>query len=70
MIVRGIAILLGLVGAAGLWFGYDNLNQLRGTPFFDYRYIVYAVLSFLGLSAIEWVFGWVKGKVEGDDAAH
>ena len=70
MIVRGLAILLALGAAAALWFGYDNLRQLRGTPLFDFRYVVFAVAAFLGLSAIEWALGWVKGKIEGNDDSH
>ncbi|MDA8585307.1 hypothetical protein N9L47_03455 [Rhodobacteraceae bacterium] len=70
MIIRGLAILLALGAAAGLWFGYDNLKQLRGTPLFDFRYVVFAVAAFLGLSAIEWALGWIKGKVEGTNDAH
>ncbi len=70
MIVRGIAILLAAGAAAALWYGYDNLRMLRGTPLFDFRYVVYAVVSFLGLSAIEWVYGWIKGKIEGTEDAH
>ena len=70
MIVRGLAILFALGAAAALWFGYDNLRALRGTPLFDFRYVFFAVAAFLGLSAIEWALGWIKGKVEGEDDKH
>lgn len=70
MIVRCLAILFALSAAAALWYGYDNLRQLRGTPLFDFRYIFFAVVAFLGLSAVEWALGWIKGKIEGDEEAH
>lgn len=67
MIVRCLAIMLAAIGAAALWYGYENLRLLRGTPLFDFRYVVFAVVAFLGLSGIEWVFGWLKGKIDGTD---
>ena len=70
MIIRGVSILLCGGACAALWFGYMNLNMLRGTVFFDFRYVVFAVASFLGLSAIEWALGWVKSKTESDEDGH
>ena len=70
MIVRGMSILLAALACGGVWFGYTNLNILRGTPFFDFRYVVFAVSAFLGLSAIEWALGWVKAKIQGTDDDH
>jgi hypothetical protein len=67
MIIRGLAILLALGATAALWFGYMNLNFLRGTPLFDFRYVVFAVAAFLGLSATEWALGWIKTKVQGSE---
>jgi hypothetical protein len=65
MIIRGLAIVLTAAACVALWFGYMNLNVLRGTPLFDFRYVIFAVGSFLGLSALEWGIGWIKKKVEG-----
>jgi hypothetical protein len=70
MILRALAIALSALAAAGLWFGYANLNMLRGTPFFDFRYIVFAVAAFLGLSVVEWALGKLKAKVQSSDADH
>ncbi len=62
MISRLIAIFLTGSALAGLWFGYMNLNVFRGTPLFEFRYIIFAVAAFLGLSALEWLAGWIKSK--------
>lgn len=67
MILRVLSILLTAGACAGLWFGYMNLNMLRGTEFFDFRYIVFAVAAFLGLGLLEWVLGWIGSKVEPRD---
>jgi hypothetical protein len=70
MIVRALAIVLSIGALAALWFGYMNLNMLRGTPLFDFRYIIFAVGAFLGLSGIEWALGWTKNKIQGSDVKH
>lgn len=70
MILRGLAILLTAGATAALWFGYMNLNIFRGTPLFDFRYVIFAMTAFLGLSAIEWALGWIQAKVQGSDADH
>ncbi|MGC1489040.1 MAG: hypothetical protein WA784_14765 [Albidovulum sp.] len=70
MILRVIAILLTGLAALALWWGYGQLSVFRGTPFWDFRYIIYAAAAFLGLGAIEWALGWAKGKMDGDGADH
>lgn len=70
MILRVLAILVALVAAWALWFGYGQLKVFRGTPFWDYRYIIYAVSAFLGLSVLEGALGWIKTKIEGKDPPH
>jgi hypothetical protein len=70
MIVRVVAIALTGLACAALWFGYMNLNIFRGTPMFDFRYVIFAVASFLGLSAFEWVAGWIKAKLQEPDTDH
>lgn len=68
MMLRALSIVSGAAAAAGLWYGYMNLNLLRGTELFDFRYVVFAVASFLGLSAIEWLLGWIKARFQASDA--
>jgi hypothetical protein len=67
MIVRGLAIVTAFGGLAALWFGYNNLNVFRGTPLFEFRYFILAIAAFLGLSALEWLVGWIKSKIEKPD---
>lgn len=67
MIVRGLTIIVAFVGLAALWFGFMNLQVFRGTPLFEFRFIIFAIASFLGLSALEWIVGWIKSKTQKDD---
>lgn len=64
MIVRALAIVLAAAACAALYFGYMNLNIFRGTPLFEFRFVLFAIGAFLGLSAIEWALGWIKTKLE------
>ncbi len=66
MILRVLAILAAVGAVGALWFCYGQLNLFRGTAFWDYRYIIYAVSAFLGLSVLEWSLGWLKAKIAGD----
>ena len=70
MIVRALSIAVALGAVLALWLGYGELRVLRGTLFWEYRFIVFAVVAFLGLSALEWAMGWIKAKVEGDEGGH
>lgn len=70
MIFRILAISLAAAACAGLWFGYMNLNIFRGTPLFDFRYVIFAVSSFLGLSILEWAIGWIKRKFSESENEH
>lgn len=67
MIFKGLSIIFAVIACVALWFGYMNLNVFRGTPFFDFRYVLFAVGAFLGLSALEWLLGWIKAKFQGSD---
>ncbi len=70
MMLRILAIIVAGGATWALWAGYDALSMLRGTPFWDFRYGVFAMLAFLGLSGLEWLLGWIKSKVEGTDDTH
>ena len=70
MIARVLSIALAVLGCTGLWIGYMNLNIFRGTPLFEFRYIIFAVAAFLGLSCLEWAAGWVKSKLEDPNMDH
>ncbi len=70
MIIRVMAIVFAACGLAALWFGYDQLGQLRRTPLWDFRYIVFSAAAFLGLSGFEWALGWIKNKISNEPDAH
>ena len=62
MIFRGLGILLAFAATWGLWAGYNQLSVFRGTAFWDYRYIIFAICAFLAFSVLEALFSWLKGK--------
>lgn len=62
MIVRNLAIGLACLAPWALWLGYDRLTLLRGTPLWDFRYLVLMVAGFLGLSGLEWLLGRLGKK--------
>lgn len=66
MIWRLVAIVLTGVAIWMIWFGYDNLKVFRRTVFWEFRYFVFMLGVFLGLSAIEWALGQAKKKLSGD----
>lgn len=70
MIVRVLAIVFAGCATWALWAGYGQLSFLRGTPFWDFRYVVFAAAGFLGLSSLEWVLGQIKKKIEGEQDSH
>ena len=67
MILRVLSVIVALAAVAALWFSYGELRIFRRTMFWEYRYIIFAVGAFLGLSLLEWAVGWIKSKVEGDE---
>ena len=64
MIMRIVKI--SLTGAAlwALWYGYDNLTVFRRTVFWEFRYIIFTLAAFLGLSAIQWTLDRVQKKLD------
>jgi predicted ferric reductase len=57
-----MAIACGLI-----WLGYDNLNLLQGTVFWELRYLVLGCLAFALLSLAEFIAARVTaiGQAEG-----
>ena len=66
MMMRIVAIILTGLALWALWFSYNNLNVFRRTIFWEFRYFIFVIGAFLGLSAIEWVLGWVQKTLNRD----
>ncbi len=45
----GLFLLLALL----IWIGYEEIDLLRGTPFWPYRYLVLALLAFAVLTLVQ-----------------
>ena len=63
MIARLVSVAAAALALWLLWIGYDQLRALRGTWFWDYRYLVFGGAAFLGLSALEWLTHWIRQKL-------
>jgi len=66
MIFRIVSIALSAGAIWAIWFGFENLTVLRGTPLWEFRYFVLMLATFGGLSALEWGLGRVKKKFSRD----
>jgi len=66
MILRVTVILLSGLATWALWFSFGQLKLLRGTPLWEFRYFLFLLAAFLGLSALEWAVGRVKKMVQGE----
>lgn len=64
MIMRIVAISLSGLSLWALWYGYTHLQVFRGTLFWEFRYFIFTLGAFLGLSWIEWALGWVHKRIQ------
>lgn len=65
MIVRWLSRLSGpaLAALAGgaLYAGWTEIDRLRGTPFWEFRYVLLGVAAFLLLGLVEKLHGRLRG---------
>lgn len=66
MIFRIVSIALSAGAVWAIWFGFENLKVLRGTPLWEFRYFGLMLATFLGLSALEWGLDLAKRKLSRD----
>ncbi len=59
---RAIGLASILVPAALIWLGYDQIDQLRGTLFWPYRYLLLALAAFLLLTGVQRLETFVMPK--------
>ncbi len=53
-----------MAGAAGLtWWAWQEVNLLRGTVFFEYRYVLLLSLGFILLSLAQVTATWTLAKL-------
>lgn len=58
--LKWLPIPVTALAMVALWLGYENLNVLRRTVFWEFRYVLLGVAAFLGLSLLEWLVGWLN----------
>lgn len=57
-----------MCAAAGLsYWGWTQLNTLRGTPFFEYRYLIVLCGAILMFSVAQAVAGWIDGRMNPEE---
>jgi len=62
MIGRVVGPALTIAVAAGAIWGWIEIDLLRGTVFWEFRYLLLGGGTILALSAAEWVIGRVRGS--------
>lgn len=67
MMARVVQIAL-MIGAGGLsYWGWLALNILRGTPLFEYRYVILLSGAILLFSMAQAIAGWIDRRMNPDD---
>lgn len=66
MIRAVVAILLMCGVCYGIWWGWDQITLLRGTVWWEYRYVVLLVAGVIAFSLAEFIASRVPAK----DATH
>ena len=58
--------IVGLVLFAALcvlvWLAYDQVTVLRGTLYWEFRYLILGVVIFLVLSIVQWAWGKIADR--------
>lgn len=63
-----IGLVLFAVLCVLVWLGYDQITVLRGTTFWEFRYLVLGVVVFLVLSLVQWLWGKIADRAADDGA--
>lgn len=45
-----------------VWLAYDQVTVLRGTMYWEFRYLILGVVVFLVLSLVQWIWGKVADR--------
>ena len=68
MIARQIPVALAVIAGGTIIWGWWNLTLLRGTVFWEFRFVTLAVAAFLVLSLAQWLSGKIVALSGGDSA--
>jgi len=64
---KALSIAITCVATAAIWWGWQELNLLRGTVFWEFRLLVLLVGAFALLSLAEKLTVWLNGVIGTDD---
>lgn len=59
---RIIGLVLFAILCVLVWFAYDQMTVLRGTAYWEFRYLILGVVVFLALSLVQWVWGKIADR--------
>lgn len=66
--VHIIGLVLLAVLCALVWLAYDQITVIRGTVFWEFRYLLLGVVVFVVLSLVQWLWGKLADKAPPEEA--
>lgn len=60
--VHIVGLVLFAILCVLVWLAYDQVTVLRGTVYWEFRYLILGVVVFLVLSLVQWVWGKVADR--------
>ncbi len=60
--VHIVGLVLFAILCVLVWLAYDQVTVLRGTVYWEFRYLILGVVVFLALSLVQWIWGKVADR--------
>lgn len=60
--VHIVGLVLFAILCVLVWLAYDQVTVLRGTVYWEFRYLILGVVVFLVLSLVQWIWGKVADR--------
>lgn len=60
--VHIVGLVLFAILCVLVWLAYDQVTVLRGTMYWEFRYLILGVVVFLVLSLVQWIWGKVADR--------
>ena len=60
---RNVPAALTVLACLLIWFGYDNIGQLRGTFLWELRYIALGCATIALLTVVEHLSSWLARRI-------
>ena len=60
--VHIVGLVLFAILCVLVWLAYDQVTVLRGTMYWEFRYLILGVVVFLVLSLVQWIWGKIADR--------